>query len=404
MNLKMDEGEILMSYRDAKNRFMQVKVLADLNCVSNREMAEWLRDHGEAVDKRYFAEMRTKKIPMQTVRRVGENVYTATIKPVTAPTPEPVAELDQIAKADAGKPRLTLVPADAVRVMAKIEEYDQSALQDVRPTLICKTRKIKDSWKGLFECPFCGKEFEAYVTNVMRGKQRSCGCAKGKLAVATRGSHGDTHTRLYRIYRHIQERCYSPNCKEFKWYGARGIECEFESYEDFKEFALANGYSDELTVERIDVNGNYSRDNVTFIPLQLQARNTRKSIKITYKGLTLCAAEWAEILGINQNTITKRKRSGWSDERTLETKVGNSIDIKLIPMEAIEAIRAVRLFGIKKYKDPENWKRVDPQRYRDAMYRHFLAYLDDPDGVDDESGLSHLWHAACNIAFLIALT
>jgi hypothetical protein len=123
MNLKMDEGEILMSYRDAKNRFMQVKVLADLNCVSNREMAEWLRDHGEAVDKRYFAEMRTKKIPMQTVRRVGENVYTATIKPVTAPTPEPVAELDQIAKADAGKPRLSLVPPELIWQVAKVREH-----------------------------------------------------------------------------------------------------------------------------------------------------------------------------------------------------------------------------------------------------------------------------------------
>jgi hypothetical protein len=102
MNLKMDEGEILMSYRDAKNRFMQVKVLADLNCVSNREMAEWLRDHGEQVDKRYFAEMRAKKDKV---------------------APEPVAELDQIAKADAGKPRLSLVPPELIWQVAKVREH-----------------------------------------------------------------------------------------------------------------------------------------------------------------------------------------------------------------------------------------------------------------------------------------
>jgi hypothetical protein len=162
MNLKMDEGEILMSYRDAKNRFMQVKVLADLNCVSNREMAEWLRDHGEAVDKRYFAEMRTKKIPMQTVRRVGENVYTATIKPVTAPTPEPVAEPDQTAKADAGKPRLSLVPPELIWQVAAVREYGCSKYpeggkdnwRDVEPeryveALFRHTLRTVEEWDGL---------------------------------------------------------------------------------------------------------------------------------------------------------------------------------------------------------------------------------------------------------------
>lgn len=55
----------------------------------------------------------------------------------------------------------------------------------------------------------------------------------------------------------------------------------------------------------------------------------------------------------------------------------------------------------RKYHDPENWRSVEPQRYRDALYRHWLAYLEDPGGVDEESGLPHLWHLACNAAFLI---
>lgn len=74
--------------------------------------------------------------------------------------------------------------------------------------------------------------------------------------------------------------------------------------------------------------------------------------------------------------------------------------LTLVPRRIIHDIAAVRMFGVKKYKDPENWKRVEVERYRDAAFRHWLAYLDDPNGVDAESGLPHLWHLACNIAFL----
>lgn len=75
----------------------------------------------------------------------------------------------------------------------------------------------------------------------------------------------------------------------------------------------------------------------------------------------------------------------------------------LVPTDAIRAIAKVREYGCQKYTDPENWKRVEPERYRDAMYRHMLAYIDNPKSVDTESGLPHLWHLACNVAFLCAL-
>ena len=74
--------------------------------------------------------------------------------------------------------------------------------------------------------------------------------------------------------------------------------------------------------------------------------------------------------------------------------------LTLVPRKIIWAIAAVRLFGVTKYKEPDNWKRVEKERYRDAAYRHFMAYLDDPQGVDEESGLPHLWHLCCNLAFL----
>lgn len=77
--------------------------------------------------------------------------------------------------------------------------------------------------------------------------------------------------------------------------------------------------------------------------------------------------------------------------------------LTLVPIRLIQAVAAIREYGTKKYGDPENWRKVEPQRYRDALYRHWLAYLEDPSGVDEESGLPHLWHLACNAAFLITL-
>lgn len=74
--------------------------------------------------------------------------------------------------------------------------------------------------------------------------------------------------------------------------------------------------------------------------------------------------------------------------------------LSLVPRKIIWAIAKIREYGNKKYGDPNNWKKVEPERYRDAAYRHFMKYLDDPTGVDEESGLPHLWHLACNIAFL----
>ena len=74
--------------------------------------------------------------------------------------------------------------------------------------------------------------------------------------------------------------------------------------------------------------------------------------------------------------------------------------LTLVPRQIIFDIAKVREYGNNKYHDPDNWKTVEKERYRDAAFRHFLAYLDDPQGEDEESGLPHLWHLACNIAFL----
>ena len=77
--------------------------------------------------------------------------------------------------------------------------------------------------------------------------------------------------------------------------------------------------------------------------------------------------------------------------------------LSLVPSEIIRNIAVIREYGNKKYGDPENWRTVEVERYRDAAYRHLLAYIDDPASRDEESGLPHLWHLACNVAFLCEL-
>lgn len=77
--------------------------------------------------------------------------------------------------------------------------------------------------------------------------------------------------------------------------------------------------------------------------------------------------------------------------------------LTLVPRQIIRDIAEVRMYGTDKYGDPDNWRKVEVERYRDALLRHLLDYLDDPQSVDPESGIKHLKHAACNIAFLCEL-
>lgn len=88
-------------------------------------------------------------------------------------------------------------------------------------------------------------------------------------------------------------------------------------------------------------------------------------------------------------------------DQTAKADAGK-LQLTLVPRQIIRDIAEVRMYGNKKYPDggPENWRRVEPQRYRDALCRHLLAYLDDPEGVDPESGIKHLKHLVCNAAFL----
>ena len=95
------------------------------------------------------------------------------------------------------------------------------------------------------------------------------------------------------------------------------------------------------------------------------------------------------------------REEAWADMNKQEAKAdAGKPRPTLVPVSLIEAVAGIREYGVAKYKDPDNWKRVEPERYRDAMFRHWLAYLRG-EKLDPERGLPHLHHCACNLAFLI---
>ena len=107
---------------------------------------------------------------------------------------------------------------------------------------------------------------------------------------------------------------------------------------------------------------------------------------------------------VNNPSVTFGDSSLYTREPLQEAKADKGKNpLTLVPTKIIRAIGRVRQYGTEKYHDPDNWKKVEAGRYRDALYRHWLNYLDDPKGKDEESGLPHLWHVATNAAFLIEM-
>lgn len=90
------------------------------------------------------------------------------------------------------------------------------------------------------------------------------------------------------------------------------------------------------------------------------------------------------------------------NDQTIKADAGKP-RLTLVPRRILKYIALIREYGLNKYGDSESWKTVELDRYRNAAFRHFIAYLDNPKGLDLESGLPHLHHLACNIAFLCEL-
>jgi hypothetical protein len=178
----------------------------------------------------------------------------------------------------------------------------------------------------------CGNECIVLTTKLSNGHTTSCGCkkeeTKQKLSNLNK-THELSNSRLYKIYRGMISRCYKDYSSNYDRYGGRGITICQEWLDDFMNFynwAMENGYSDDLSIDRIDPNGIYCPENCRWANAKKQANNTRSTIFLTYKGETKPASEWSEITGINRNAITRRKRNGWTDEECLTIKIGERRD------------------------------------------------------------------------------
>ena len=126
----------------------------------------------------------------------------------------------------------------------------------------------------------------------------------------------------------MKQRCYNTNSQNFKYYGGKGVSVCDEwrnNSQAFYDWAMSHGYSDELTLDRIDNDGNYEPSNCRWVTMKEQDNHRSNNVILTLNGESHTIPEWSEILGIKQHVIRNKINRGWSVENTLMRKVGNYV-------------------------------------------------------------------------------
>lgn len=199
----------------------------------------------------------------------------------------------------------------------RIEDLSYFKFGLLKPLKMVEPINKKTMW--LCKCD-CGNEIVAYASNLKNGHAKSCGCIKytaKKLSTK----------RIYTIYRGIISRCFNKSDKNYLKYGAKGITvCDDWKGENglfnFVDWSYNNGYSEHLSIDRIDVNGNYEPSNCRWVDKYTQANNKRNSVYLTYKGKTQTVPQWSRELGLKPYLIHQRIKLGWTTKQILETRVG----------------------------------------------------------------------------------
>lgn len=176
--------------------------------------------------------------------------------------------------------------------------------------------------RAMFECVCdCGEKCIKAGQLLSAGKTRSCGCLASKNTDQT--THGQSKTHLYGVWCTMKSRCHNPNSSQYKNYGARGIKvCEewMHDFSAFQAWAMSNGYAEGLTIDRIDVNGDYSPDNCRWTSMKAQNNNRGNNRLFTYKGQIKTLHELADEYGVKYTTLWMRiNRYNWTLEKALET-------------------------------------------------------------------------------------
>jgi len=181
------------------------------------------------------------------------------------------------------------------------------------------TGKHETKWRCVCDC---GNITVAYGGSLRNGGTKSCGCLQREI-VSQRHKrhkrHGDSKTRLYNTWNHMLYRCYNPKHKNYHRYGGRGITVceEWKKYENFRDWAMANGYQEDLSIDRVDVNGSYCPENCRWVTQKEQTRNRSSNCIITLNGESKILIEWCELYGMNYGTVSSRLSRGWTPEEVL---------------------------------------------------------------------------------------
>ena len=204
------------------------------------------------------------------------------------------------------------VPDSRLTVIRQVEDY------------VTPSGERKAQWLCKCNCKD-ENEMSATGSSIKNGYTKSCGCLARERTSEARSKHResiDGETRLYRIWKGMLSRCNNANRKEYKNYGGRGIKVcdEWRDYSIFKNWALQNGYNDNLTIERLNNNGNYEPSNCTWKTRKEQNNNRRSNHLIECNGETKNVNQWSIISGVCEATIRKRLLSGWSAESAIFTK------------------------------------------------------------------------------------
>ena len=176
----------------------------------------------------------------------------------------------------------------------------------------------------------CGKEKSVLKSSLEKGVSMSCGCEKYRKKDSE--LYKFRHSRLFNIYNSMISRCYNPKSINFERYGGKGISvCESWRGKDgginFYRWAISSGYSDSLTIDRINNKAGYSPQNCRWATYQEQNVNRSCTKWITYNNETFMADEWGRRIGVQGETILSRLRKGWTIEQAVTTPKGKRVQI-----------------------------------------------------------------------------
>ncbi|NHC20304.1 hypothetical protein G6554_18845 [Bacillus sp. MM2020_4] len=183
-------------------------------------------------------------------------------------------------------------------------------------TVIQRSEKNSKSGNAMWVCYCdCGNQAVVIGSHLRSGHTTSCGCNR-----ISEKSMGHSQERLYRIWNGMHNRCYDPKHDRYKWYGNKGISiCDkWHDYLTFREWALEHGYSNNLTIDRINPNGNYHPNNCQWVDMKIQANNRSNNRIIKYKGKNYTAIQLAETCNLLPHTVYNRLKLGWSVEQIVE--------------------------------------------------------------------------------------